>query len=812
MLGLALLLGLGGGFALLAVAGARRTASAFERLEMATSASDVLVNPDNQDALAALVDGRLADLEGVQAAVRMEGVVALFDGKVLDTAAVFQPAPAVGNGYFEAIDRPIVREGRLPDQRRPDEMFANPGGARSTGLKIGDTFDLTVVSAEELQPEALRGAAGELSPEQQIEQLVADGMLGHHTQMRLVGIGVSAADVVPGGELEALFLTEGFVEQEHAAPVFAGIAVRLTAGTDGVLSFINDVRGLVPPGTRIDFQTLASDRDTVHRAVTPQVIALAVLAAVLAVGTVLDVGQALGRRVAEDFDDDAILSCLGMTASDRRLVDWLRLGSVSVVGTVVAIVVATLLSPAMPMGLARDFEPSPGLSFDTVALLVGGAVLATSAFSAGALFSVVARLAGVLDSAPSSLARWVRSRTAAVPLSFGVSLAIEPGRGRSSVPTRSTLATACVAVAALLASLTFAASLDRLVSNPREYGSDFDALVQSQDVEGREREALASMSTLLDESPDVEAWSRLYTEQVALPHGVTAVNAVGFERSDTASPTLVRGRFPTGAKEIALGALTMRREGVAIGAQIEVERQTGGQLIPFVVVGQVVLPGVASYRASDQAALGLGAMLSLQGLAEVTGVEAYGDPEASNTLPTAVLVTLRDGATPADLQLELTAAAGPGSFTVDGPLQSSDIASLERVRTTPLLLASLLGVVAAAAVGHALLVATRRRQRDLVLLRAIGLTPGQVLRTVAWQATTVAVAATLIGFPVGVIAGRVAWGSVCSQLGVVNHPATPTVAILCALPLAVVFANVASVVPGWRAARVRAADILRAPG
>lgn len=809
VVGTAVLLGLGGGTALLATAGTRRTASAFERLERATLSAHVLINPDNQEITASLTDGRLADIEGIEGINFAHGLLALFDGHLTETATI-QPTPGNGTNWFSDIDRPVVREGRLPDQSRPDEAFASPAGARSAGLDVGDTFELTILSFDDL--DAIFEEPGDGSSVERIERAVADGLVGHRITTRLVGIGVTAADVVPGGELDAVYLTRALSEQERFEPLFGGISVRLVDGTDGVDRFIAEVRTLVPPGSTIDFQTLASDRATVHRAVTPQVIAMAVIAAVMALGSVLAIGQSLGRRATQGADDDVTLAGLGMTSSERRQVDWMRLLSVLVLGTLLAIAVAAAVSPTMPMGLARDIEPSPGWSFDAVTLLAGGAVLAILAFVVGGLFTFRARRDQGRTPRPSVLAAWLRSHTPSGPASFGVGLALEPGQGRTSVPTRSTLTTAAIGIAALIASLTFAASLDRLVSTPRDYGSNFNAMVLDNDLEGREREAYAAMTTLLDAAPEVESWSLLYAEQVELPSGVVAVNAVGFEKSDTASPTLVKGRFPTRADEIALGAITMRREGVGIGDQIEVGRQTSDDPLSLTVVGQVVLPGVASYLASDQAALGVGAMLSLEGLAAVTGATSYGDPESSETTPDAVLVTLRDGTTPAELEAQLLNEAGPETFLVDGPIRSSDIASLERVRATPTLLASLLALVAAVAVGHALVVAVQRRRRDLAVLRTVGFSPGQVSRTVAWQATTVAVVATVIGVPLGLLAGRIAWGAVCHQLGVVNHPATPIAAVALALPLAIVFANLTALLPGWRAARTRPTDILRAQG
>ena len=95
-------------------------------------------------------------------------------------------------------------------------------------------------------------------------------------------------------------------------------------------------------------------------------------------------------------------------------------------------------------------------------------------------------------------------------------------------------------------------------------------------------------------------------------------------------------------------------------------------------------------------------------------------------------------------------------------------------------------------------------------MRTIGFTPSQVTRTIVWQATTVAVLASVVGIPVGVVLGRLGWRALADQLGIVNHPATPLVAILVAVPAAVVFANLVALVPGRRASRMKPGAILRA--
>jgi hypothetical protein len=80
---------------------------------------------------------------------------------------------------------------------------------------------------------------------------------------------------------------------------------------------------------------------------------------------------------------------------------------------------------------------------------------------------------------------------------------------------------------------------------------------------------------------------------------------------------------------------------------------------------------------------------------------------------------------------------------------------------------------------------------------------------VTWQATTFALVAALAGFPVGIAVGRWAWRPVADQLGVVSGPSVPPVPALVNIAGALLAAILAPPGPGWVAARIRRATVLR---
>ena len=675
-----------------------------------------------------------------------------------------------------------MREGRLPDQSRPDELFANPGAAKSTGLRVGDTIDVVTVSFDQIPDDMTGAEVGEVL-----------GKLGKAAHLRLVGIGVTTGDVVPGAQLSTMLLTTAFLDKYGVSPAFSGFVVRLSGGTATTDAFIQQVKRNAPAGAVIDFQTLAADRATMRRAVLPQLAALLAFSAVLTAGAMLAVSQTLGRRAGIGADDDRTLAAIGMTPRERRAADWFRLGVVVMGGVALAFAFAVLASGLTPVGLARAVEPNPGLAVDWAVLLPGALGLAVLVGGSSVIATLRARRVAGAVGRPSVLVGRLRATLTSPSVNVGVGMALESGHGRTSVPTRSTLATATTGLVAVIASLTFAASLDHFVATPRAYGFAFDALVpmygDPEPVAVNERK----LPEVLDLESTVESWSQLVNGQVALSSGIVPAYGIAFRKGVTAAPTVVRGRVPNGPTEVALGASTLRAEHLTVGESIGVTRSSGS-VARFTVVGQVVLPGLTQYAGSDQAALGVGALFTEDGLASVTGASKG----SFNYTVTATLISLRSGTALKDLDAILTKRFGPNAFAVSASREPADVASYRRIRGTPLALAGLLGLLAAVTVGHALVVAVRRRRMDLAVLRAIGFTTSQVSRSVAWQASTVALIAASIGVPFGVLLGRLAWSAVARQLGVVDTPVVPMAALL-ALPATVVFANLVALVPGRRA-------------
>jgi predicted lysophospholipase L1 biosynthesis ABC-type transport system permease subunit len=137
------------------------------------------------------------------------------------------------------------------------------------------------------------------------------------------------------------------------------------------------------------------------------------------------------------------------------------------------------------------------------------------------------------------------------------------------------------------------------------------------------------------------------------------------------------------------------------------------------------------------------------------------------------------------------------------------VVSLASIAGLPVALSGLLALIAAGTLAHTLASSTRRRRRDLAILKTLGFKRRQLRQAVAWQATTIAGIALLIGLPVGIAGGRWAWHYLATQLGVLPEPAIPLTTIIITIPAALVLANLIATAPGQAAAHIQPATILR---
>jgi hypothetical protein len=228
------------------------------------------------------------------------------------------------------------------------------------------------------------------------------------------------------------------------------------------------------------------------------------------------------------------------------------------------------------------------------------------------------------------------------------------------------------------------------------------------------------------------------------------------------------------------------------------------------IVGRAVFPtlGRGSFTPTS---LGDGAAVIASDFSQL---EKNVDPQATEPY-NFVLFKFRTGANRSAVETRLSRdfvspdCAATNDCSLTSQQRPIELGVLKRVRSVPLILAGLLALFAAVTLTHALLTSVRMRARDLAVLKTIGFVRRQIRATVAWQTSSLAISALILGIPLGIIAGRALWSFFASGLGVLSHPALSVLVVVVVMPGVLVLANIIGALPARAAARTEAAVVLR---
>ena len=802
VLALTVLLGLIAGIALTAASGARRTDTAYPRFLRQSHAADLLVTSARSGfhgyfrALARLPEVASADAAAfLQMSLPVRGA-SPFSGMVAEAS------PFGGDGV--AINRVKVSAGRIFDPADLRAVMINQPLADKAHVRPGGTLHLIGYPQRNGNPDIAHAA---------------------RLAFRVSAIVTFADEIVPAsgepGEPRVL-LSPAFARTPQAQsfnPAGGGAYVMLRPGADAA-AFTHEAAALALRYRAGSVQVvhLATAYAATQRAIRPEAAALAIFAALVGLIALATIGQLLSRQLVLDSAEFPVLRALGMGRSGLAVLSLARVTIVTTAGAAVAVAVAVAASPLMPIGPARFAEPSPGVELNFAILGAGFALIAVAPLLvvAPAAVRAAARAQGALGLAePAAPVRPSRLGPAlglagSVPGSLGVRMAFEPGHGRTAVPVRSAFVGTTVAVAAVVAAMVFGASFLGLVGTPHRYGQNW---AQQLDMQVGSVPVTLGMRVLA-KVRGLTGYAGGDYGQVSVAavgsNGGAVVPAIGLNQlRGTGFLTLLAGRGPARPGEIALGPRTLRTLGLHLGQRVEVGAN-GRAPSPMRVVGSAVLAGfsVGGGSATD---LGTGAVVPASVLSQ-PNPPFCGPPQTCYNF---FLLRYRHGtdlrAAGSRLEAVVTRAGCPrGLCLVTTDQRPSDIQNYTGVRDTPLILGAVLALLAVGTLAHVMLTGVHRRRRDLAVLKTLGLRRSQLLRLVSWQASALAAASLLVGLPLGLLAGRWAWLVFADSAGVGNAADIPAALVLLAIPATLILANLIAAGPGWTAARVRPARVLRA--
>jgi hypothetical protein len=451
----ALLGGLLGAVALGALAGARRTVSAYGRYLAAIDASDAFVNIPGRAPGIPLTRPMtlISRLPGVAAGAAYIGMDAnpVVHGHIdvsflTDSLVGTYSGPSFSADGF-GQDRLTVLAGRLPAPGATSEIVLTPRIADLFGVGVGGrvTYQLYRQNPETFQTYPVRRATFLVTGIADIPPVLVD-----------------QSDQKNGG-----VLPPGTTQRLLAAYEFAWVGVRLDRGTAGIPALQHELAAL----------------------------AMLVL-----------VGQGMAQMLSRSAPAISAVRALGATRAQAALAVGLPAVIATLGGMILAVAGAILLSPLAPVGPVRQFDPARGLEADGLVLGAGSALL--TVILAGLLAAMagraVRRSARRDERRPSVIARAAASAGLPAYAVLGSRNALQPGSSQQAVPARAALIGSITAVTAVTVVAVFGASLTGLITHPIRYGWNWNVLIQAEGGYGNW--SAATMNRLVDGQPAVAGW------------------------------------------------------------------------------------------------------------------------------------------------------------------------------------------------------------------------------------------------------------------------------------------------------------------
>jgi len=793
---LGLFAGAAGGAAMGIWGMARRTSTVYDRFvayEDAATLSAFACTPglteaeiqDNFSTVCAGYDyadvlGFLDGLPGVESAGRFTMAITWVAAARHPDRSTRQLVPvAIDEGAVRAFGTPILVAGRRADPTVAAEVTVNEEAAKRLAVGLGDHLMITPYRIDEF----VAAGAGVEKPH------------GRATTVTIVGVIRRPGDLVSRLGGTSLYDDNSTVTAGPAwwrevggdvARYGVGVAIRTVPGTSTVAVGRALTEHWPDRPLFVESSGAVTERagqGSVVDAIRLQALGLALVAVVVAAAGFVFAGQAIARQVRREWDDAVVLDALGMTRPGMLAAAAVRAIALMVISVCSAAAIAIALSPFGPIGIGRSAEPHPGIAVDGLVLLVGLPVLAIAVMTFALLpVATIRRRAR----STSSVRRSSRVLVALPPTGVA-GRAMTSARRAGGFALGSAVAGVALACTAGLAAWSLASSYDGLLAVPARYGSTWDALVGNVGSEQQQADTRAALESI----PGISAAGIKSTTGIgSLPDATILAVEPYIGTVDFA--TIISGRAPVADKEVALGRRTLRHFGAHVGGTVTLQDPSNtAKRYRFTVVGEAVInDGLASQP-------GQGALVTN---------DAF-DALSSGSLSQSYAVWINRGV---DRQATLAALRRAFPTTYIEHQTPRQILNLGLVSGQPVLLALIVGLLAGAALVHALVMSVRRGRRQLGILKTLGFRRRQVASTVAWHASSIAVAALAIGLPLGIVTARLTWGAIANGLGIEAPPVVPVSAIAVLTALVLVVANLAALGPGIAAARTRPATTFRA--
>lgn len=797
--GLAVMLGVGFLAATLMVGGTT-TATLQNSIGAEYTRADLVVSSADGSPLPPAASARVDSVPDVNTVhAEVQGYFVLQSGTATNMAGISSVAPP-------ALEGLTVQEGRLPGS--DGELVIDAASAGQLGLEVGDT---------------VRGAP--LG-----EGTLAESIATAGSDLTVTGLSEPSAHPFLSGAIQ-LHAVESQVTALAPDAAAAQLQLRLADGADAAQVGTAVERSLADAGTEVTVLTAAEQTTQDVAALSggqdQLTIVLLAFAVVAVIVTALVIANTFSVLVVQRTRELALLRCIGAGRGQIRRSVLLEAAIVGTVSSALGVMLAAGVMWAL-VSLARTI---PGSEFATLAVPVSAVV---TGMVVGILMTIAAALV------PARAATAVAPLAALRPVDYA-GVATRRGRIR--------LVLGVLAVVAGSALLAFGAvQADLLVALPGGALSFLGFLLCASLFVpalvtwiGRLASPLGVPGKLAAVNA-VRNPGRTTATATALLVGVTLVSMMmsGAQTSRTAFDDALAQNYPVdlavqledGQAPDAMDTL-LAMEGVDAAAQptpvARTSEGTGGQTVYSLPAddAQAVLRSDAAYPQEGEVVMPDGSDLTEL---EVSGsiaeqvlpvVEAESrtlvpliTPATADTLGVVegadavriIWLKLDDSLNSGEimqLRTEVVDTLGVAEYLVSG-------AALERatfnqiIDVLLLVVTALLAVavlIALIGVANTLSLSVLERTRESALLRALGLTRGQLRGMLAIEAVLIAGVAALIGIVLGMLYG---WLGAQAALGTVAAvtPSFPWLQLTGVLIVATVAGLAASVMPARRAARL----------
>jgi hypothetical protein len=178
------------------------------------------------------------------------------------------------------------------------------------------------------------------------------------------------------------------------------------------------------------------------------------------------------------------------------------------------------------------------------------------------------------------------------PALIGLRFSLVRSRGRAAVPVHSALIGATLAVAVVVATLTFGRSLATLDSHPALYGWNWSFAINSPDGDN----VPPVVGTLLGRDPDVAAWTGYSFANVQM-NGLT-VPVLLTSAHAALGPPILSGHAIDAGNQVVVGAATLAALHEKVGDTVMVSYGSPKDApvyvppTPLVIVGSATMPAI----------------------------------------------------------------------------------------------------------------------------------------------------------------------------------------------------------------------------